>query len=116
MRMEKKGVAVFGEIAIDFDRMELQRAGQTVPATGLEFRLLKLFVDHPGYVFSREELIRAAWPKRKRATHRTVDNSISHLRRKLEGDPAQPALFQTVFGVGYKFVPRSNPKRILGSA
>ncbi len=116
MRMDRKGVAVFGEIAIDFDRMELQRAGQTVPATGLEFRLLKLFVDHPGYVFSREELIRAAWPKRKRATHRTVDTSISHLRRKLEGNPTEPVMFQTVFGVGYKFVPHSNPRRIFTSA
>lgn len=103
--MEKKGVAIFGHIAIDFDRMELCRSGHMIPATCLEFRLLKLFIDNPEYVFSRDELIRAVWPDRKRVNARTVDNSISHLRRKLEEHPAHPLYFQTIHGAGYKFVP-----------
>lgn len=103
--MEKKGAVVLGEIIIDFDRMEIYREGLAVSATSLEFRLLKFFVDHPEYVFSREELIRAVWPERKRVNGRTVDNYISHLRRKLEENPAAPTMFQTVYGTGYKFVP-----------
>lgn len=103
--MDKKGAVVLGEISIDFDRMEIFRDGRTVSATSLEFRLLKFFIDHPEYVFSREELIRAVWPDRKRVNGRTVDNYISHLRRKLEQNPATPTLFQTVYGTGYKFVP-----------
>jgi DNA-binding response OmpR family regulator len=110
--METKGAVVLGEIIIDFDRMEIFRAGQTVSATSLEFRLLKFFVDHPEYVFSREELIRAVWPERKRVNGRTVDNYISHLRRKLEQNPGIPTLFQTVYGTGYKFVPRAHPAKL----
>jgi DNA-binding response OmpR family regulator len=103
--MKRKGVARFGEIVIDFDRMELRRSGRAIPATFLEFKLLRFFVKNPQYVFSREELIRAVWPERNRATRRTVDNSISHLRQKLEKDPAHPVYFQTVHCAGYKFVP-----------
>jgi two-component system, OmpR family, alkaline phosphatase synthesis response regulator PhoP len=101
--MEKKGVVAFGEIVVDFDRMELHRRSQLIPATSLEIRLLKFFVENPGYVFSREELIRAVWPERKRVNGRTVDNSISRLRRKIEENPARPVYFQTLYGAGYKF-------------
>jgi DNA-binding response OmpR family regulator len=102
--MEKKGSVAFGEITIDFDRMELRRSGQMIPATSLEFRILKFFADNPECLFSREELISAVWRGRKRASRRTVDNSISHLRRKLGDDPARQVYFQTVYGAGYKFV------------
>lgn len=103
--MESKGVAIFGEIAIDFDRMEIRRLGRIVSATALEFKILKFFVDNPHCVFSREELLDAVWPERERVTGRTVDNFIGHLRRKLEKDPAHPAYLQTVYGAGYRFVP-----------
>ena len=103
--MEKKGVVVFGKVTIDFDRMEIRRSGQVIPLTALEFRILKFLVDNPHCVFSREELISAVWPERERVNGRTVDNFVVHLRRKLEKDPAHPAYLQTVYGVGYKFVP-----------
>jgi DNA-binding response OmpR family regulator len=66
---------------------------------------LRFFVDNPKRVHAREELIRAVWTKRKRATSRTVDNSIRQLRLKFEKDPARPLLFLTVHGTGYKLVP-----------
>lgn len=103
--MKRKGVAQFGDIVIDFDRVELRRCGQLIPATCLEFKLLRFFVSNPESVFSREELIQAIWPERKRMTCRGVDNSILHLRRKLERNPARPVYFQTVYRSGYKFVP-----------
>jgi DNA-binding response OmpR family regulator len=103
--MERKGVARFGEIVIDFDRMELRRSGQVIPATCLEFKLLRFFVRNPQFVFSREELIRAVWPERRRVSGRGVDNSILHLRKKLERNPARPVYFQTVHHAGYRFVP-----------
>jgi two-component system, OmpR family, KDP operon response regulator KdpE len=102
--MEKRIVAEFDDVAVDFDRMELRRSGQIVPATVLEFRLLRFFLDNPECVFSREELIKTVWPLRERKNARTVDNSISHLRRKLETNPSRPTHFQTVRRVGYKFV------------
>jgi DNA-binding response OmpR family regulator len=103
--MERKGVAQFGEIVIDFDRMELRRSGHVIPATCLEFKLLRFFVNNPQFVFSREDLIQAVWPERRRVTWRSVDNSILHLRKKLERNPARPVYFQTVHRAGYKFVP-----------
>jgi DNA-binding response OmpR family regulator len=111
--MERKGVAVFGDIRIDFDRMEIRHSGRIVAATAHEFRLLKFFVDNPGFVFTREELLGAVWPERKRVNGRTVDNSIAHLRQKIETDPSRPVYFQTVHGVGYKFepgTPRERPR------
>ncbi|SRR6266567_4736859 len=103
--MDPKGVAIFGQITIDFDRMEILHSGRIISITAQEFRLLKFFVDNPQYVFTRDELLGAAWPERKRVNGRTVDNSIAHLRQKIEEDPSRPVYFQTVHGVGYKFVP-----------
>ena len=102
---KKGGVARFGDIVIDFNGMEVHRSGRLIPLTYLEFSLLRLLVANPRHVFSREDLIRSAWPRGRRHTLRTVDTSIWRLRRKLEQDPACPVHFQTVRHAGYKFVP-----------
>ena len=102
--MQSRGRATLGDTVIDFDRMEIRNSSQSIPATSLEFRLLKLFIDNPNRVFSREELIRAVWKKRKRTSLRTVDNFMSRLRRKLEKNPVDPIFFQTVHGLGYRLV------------
>jgi DNA-binding response OmpR family regulator len=103
--VQSKGVALFGAIEIDFDRMELSRSGRHIPATAKEFKVLEFLVSNPHFVYSREELIAAAWPRRRRTTARTVDNLIMLLRRKIEEDPTHPVYLQTVHGTGYKFVP-----------
>jgi DNA-binding response OmpR family regulator len=69
-----------------------------------EFKVLKFFVSRPEIVISRQKLISAVWPKRKRSSDRTVDNHIARLRQKIEKDPAHPEHLLTVHGVGYKFV------------
>jgi two-component system alkaline phosphatase synthesis response regulator PhoP len=113
-RVRRGEVATFGEISLDFRKMELQRAGQLVPLTLQEFKILKFFVSRPESVVSREKLISAAWQSRKRSSERTVDNHIARLRKKLEKDPAHPVYFRTVHGVGYKFVPVANSERPAG--
>ena len=85
--------------------MELWRGDQPVGLTLQEFKVLKFFFARPGIVVSRQRLIGAVWPKRKRASHRTVDNCIAKLRRKIESNPDSPVFLRTVHGVGYKFVP-----------
>ena len=102
-------IARFGEISLDFRKMELQRTGRLVPLTLQEFKILKFFISKPESVVSRETLIKCCCQRRKRSTARTVDNYIVSLRKKLEKDPAHPVLFRTVHGVGYKFVPRPRP-------
>jgi DNA-binding response OmpR family regulator len=97
--------AQFGEISVDFRKMELCRADQSIALTRQEFKVLKFLVSRPGIVVSRQKLIAAVWPKRKRSSYRTVDNHIVKLRQKIENNPDCPVLLLTVHGVGYKFVP-----------
>ena len=99
-------VTQFGEISLDFRRMELCRAGQPVQITLREFKVLKFLVSRPKIVVSRQRLISSVWPKRRRSSYRTVDNCIAKLRQKIESNPDSPVFIRTVHGVGYKFVPQ----------
>ena len=104
--------AQFGEISVDFRQMELCRADHPIVLTLLEFKVLKFLVSRPGIVVSRQKLITAVWPKRKRSSYRTVDNCILKLRQKIENNPDCPVFLLTVRGVGYKFVPHEKPQPV----
>ncbi len=95
----------FGDISLDFARMEAVRGGQMVAVTALEFRILKFFAQNPGRVVSRHELLEKVWGYQSYPTSRTVDSHMLKLRQKLENDPALPVHFRTLHGAGYKFVP-----------
>jgi DNA-binding response OmpR family regulator len=95
---------VFGNVCVDFSKMELTRVGQPIAMTAQEFRVLKFFVQNPGRVISRTELLNEVWGYQDYPSTRTVDNHIWKLRLKLEDNPAEPLYFQTVHGAGYKFV------------
>jgi DNA-binding response OmpR family regulator len=103
-------VAQFGEISLDFRRMELYRGGQPIEITLREFKVLKFLISRPKVVVSRQRLISSAWPKRKRSSYRTVDNCIAKLRQKIESNPDCPVFIRTVHGVGYKFVPQETSR------
>lgn len=66
---------------------------------------MKFFVLNPRKVISREDLLNQVWGFNAYPCTRTVDAHISKLRHKLESDVARPVHFQTVHGIGYKFVP-----------
>ena len=99
-------IARFGEISLNFRKMELCRGDRPIVLTLQEYKVLKFFIARPEVVVSRQKLISAVWPKRERSSERTVDNHIARLRQKIERDPARPAHLLTVHGVGYKFVPQ----------
>ena len=103
-------VTEFGEMSLDFRKMELCRAGRPVQITLREFKVLKFLVCRPKMVVSRQRLISSAWPKRKRSSYRTVDNCIAKLRQKIENNPDCPVFIRTVHGVGYKFVPQEDAR------
>src|ERR1700722_8676026 len=94
----------FGEVSVDFTRMQVSRAGKLVPMTAHEFKLLRFFLDNAERVLTREELLNDVWGYNFYPSTRTVDNQILKLRQKLEADPANPAHIRTVHGMGYKFV------------
>src|SRR5277367_139903 len=93
----------FGDVKIDFTKMELWRGGNLVQLTSQEFKVLKFMIQNAERVLSREELLNFVWGYRNYPSTRTVDNHM--LRQKLEKDPANPMHFRTVHSSGYKFVP-----------
>lgn len=97
----------FGNVTVDFLKMEVYKAGSLVPLTAHEFKLLRFFLDNPGRAIARDELLSGVWGLNFHLTTRTVDNQILKLRQKLEVDPANPVHFRTVHGFGYKFVPQA---------
>ena len=98
-------VALFGNVAVDFAKMEVRRKGELVTLTAQEFKVLKFFTRNPERVISREELLNEVWGYTNYPSTRTVDNHILKLRQKLESDSDSPKFFRTVHTVGYKFVP-----------
>ncbi len=95
----------FGDVKVDFTKMELWRDGKPVPLTSQEFKVLKFMIQNAERVLSREELLNQVWGYRNYPSTRTVDNHILRLRQKLEKDSANPLHFRTVHSSGYKFVP-----------
>lgn len=97
-------VAAFAGISVDFTKMEVVREGETIGLTAQEFKTLKFLLQNAERVITRDELLNEVWGYQNYPSTRTVDNHILKLRQKLEKDPANPAHFRTVHGVGYKFV------------
>jgi DNA-binding response OmpR family regulator len=94
----------FGEVQVDFASMRANRAGKPVTLTAHEFKLLRFFLNNPERLVSRDELLNEVWGFNAYPPTRTVDNQILKQRQKLEGDPANPVHFCTVYGAGYRFV------------
>lgn len=97
--------ANFGEVHVDFYRMQVTRRGKAVELTAQEFKVLKFMVLNPNRAISRDELLNQAWGYDSYPCTRTVDSHVWRLRRKLESDPSNPLHFRTMSRVGYKFVP-----------
>jgi DNA-binding response OmpR family regulator len=90
-------------LRIDPGRRTVEREGQPVPLTTLEFDLLYFLASRPGRVFSREALMDHVWGSDRVVDDRSIDSLVSRVRRKLEPDPAKPRYVQTVWGAGYRF-------------
>jgi len=96
--------AEFGEVRVDFARMEATFDDQPVGLTAHEFKMLKLFVQNAGRVISRGEILSEVFGYEGHPHTRTVDTHILRLRQKLERDPNHPVHIRTLRGSGYKFV------------
>jgi two-component system, OmpR family, alkaline phosphatase synthesis response regulator PhoP len=94
----------FGDVAIDFRRAEVTKAGRPIDLSAREFKLLRYFVEHRGAALSRDELLNEVWGYNSMPSTRTVDVHVAWLRQKLETNPRHPEYLLTVHGLGYKFV------------
>jgi two-component system phosphate regulon response regulator OmpR len=90
--------AYLGEFVFDIQREELHHGNQRVGLTAAEARLLKIFAEKPGVIFSRERLTGLVGPG---TGQRTVDVQVNRLRYKIEPDQKLPRYLQTVRGRGY---------------
>jgi DNA-binding response OmpR family regulator len=93
----------FGDIAVDFRRMEITKDGKPLSLTTKEFQILELLIRHRGEVVSRDQFLEEVWGYDEKPSTRTVDNRLMQLRHKLSpGDPEEYIV--SVHGSGYKFV------------
>jgi two-component system phosphate regulon response regulator OmpR len=95
----------FGEFSFDLAARQLSRNGREIPLTTGEFAMLKALVRHPRQSLSRDKLAQLARGRDFEPFDRSLDVQISRLRKLIEVDPANPRIIQTVWGVGYVFVP-----------
>ncbi|MBE0593467.1 MAG: response regulator [Gemmatimonadales bacterium] len=95
----------FGPFEVDLEARRLTRNGEQVELSGAEFELLKVLLDHPGRVLSRDALVDLLKGYERAPFDRMVDVRVTRLRRKIEIDPAHPVYLRTVWGEGYLFSP-----------
>lgn len=89
-------------LTIDVSGHQVTRGDEEIALTPIEFDLLVTLASKPRQVFTREELLEKVWGYRKSSDTRLVNVHIQRLRSKIEVDPDDPRIIQTVRGVGYK--------------
>jgi two-component system phosphate regulon response regulator OmpR len=102
-------VIVFGAFSLDLGTRSLSKGGQDMPLTSGEFAMLKALARHPKQPLTRDKLAQMARGRDFEPFDRSLDVQISRLRKMIEIDPASPKIIQTVWGVGYVFVPDGQP-------
>jgi DNA-binding response OmpR family regulator len=93
-----------GDLVIDLERRRVSRDGERINLTTTEFDLLRHMAAKPGRVYTRLQLLELVRDyEALEADERTINVHVSHIREKIEPDPAQPRYIKTVRGVGYAF-------------
>jgi two-component system phosphate regulon response regulator OmpR len=100
----------FGDFVLDLGTRTLKKNGETVPLTTGEFSVLKVFARHARQPLSREKLMELARGREYEVFDRSLDVQISRLRKLIEPDPSSPLYIQTVWGLGYVFIPEGQPR------
>ncbi|MGL5048925.1 MAG: osmolarity response regulator transcription factor OmpR [Shewanella sp.] len=101
----------FGEFSLDLATREMYHSEEAIALTSGEFAVLKVLVTHPRESLSRDKLMNLARGRDYSALERSIDVQVSRLRRLIEKDPANPRYIQTVWGLGYVFVPDGTARR-----
>ena len=102
-------VVQFGPYTLDLGQRTLRKNGTDLSLTTGEFAMLKALVRHPRQPLSRDKLAQLARGREFEPFDRSLDVQVSRLRKLIEEDPAAPRYIQTIWGVGYVFVPEGKP-------
>ena len=92
-----------GPFVLNTRNRTLEKSGQRLKLTQIEYQLMKLFMENPGKAMSREDILTAVWGSDFKGELKTVDVNIRRLRIKIETDPTEPEFLTTVWGYGYKW-------------
>jgi two-component system alkaline phosphatase synthesis response regulator PhoP len=93
----------FDSFTLDLRRGQIVHNGKVINLTTKEFQLLRYLTEHPSTAVSREELLFSVWGHKPGTLTRTVDMHVASLRQKLEHDPKNPQIIETVPHLGYRF-------------
>lgn len=102
---QEETVIRFGPFTFNLATREMRKGDQPLPLTSGEYAVLKVLVSHPREPLSRDKLMNQARGRDYSAMERSIDVQVSRLRRMLEDDATNPRYIQTVWGLGYVFVP-----------
>lgn len=99
-------VSVFksGDLIVDLTARVVTRGGHGIKLTATEYALLRLFVRHPDRVLTHRHILREIWGPKSEEHRQYLRVYITHLRQKIESDPASPSLIKTEPGIGYRLV------------
>jgi two-component system KDP operon response regulator KdpE len=101
---EEISVFKHGDLIVDLTAHIVTRAGREVKLTATEYALLRLFVRHPGRVLTHRYILREIWGPKSEEHRQYLRVYVTHLRQKIESDPAIPVLITTESGIGYRFI------------
>ena len=94
---------VSGPFVLNTRNRTLEKDGQRLKLTQIEYLLMKHFMENPGKAMSREDILTSVWGGEFSGELKTVDVNIRRLRIKIESDPTEPEYLTTVWGYGYKW-------------
>jgi two-component system KDP operon response regulator KdpE len=101
--VEEVSVFKHGDLIVDLIAHVVTRAGREVKLSATEYALLRLFVKHPGRVLTHRYILREVWGPKSEEHRQYLRVYVTHLRQKIEPDPARPSLITTQPGIGYRF-------------
>lgn len=103
-KFKPENILIIGSVSLNVDKHTVNVNDQAIKLTLNEFNLLKVFLQQPNKVFSRQELLTASHGKYSENYERTIDSHIKNLRKKMSVNSGTPCFIESIYGVGYKYL------------
>lgn len=101
-RGQLKKAITFREFELDLEAQKFYKRGIEIELTPIEFSMMRMFMEGNNKAFSRDEILNIVWGKNYFGDMKTVDVHVRRIREKIEDDPSNPRIIETVWGVGYR--------------
>lgn len=102
---ESAAIRIF-DLVIDPDNFSVMKNGKEIKLTATEFRILKLFAEHPNRVYTKGQIYELIWNDTYYGDENVINVHMRRLREKIEDDPSAPRYIKTLWGIGYKLEER----------